>query len=117
MAHNSLDILGFIRDVARSLILFNKSTTGNATGRLPSKVNKEPEGVRLDQPGHYLTSGPTLKRCILCVHNSVISGFQALRQAGPLMKVLEPVTEESLRMSGRLTSHCATDGPQTQWHS
>ncbi|GFO32342.1 PiggyBac transposable element-derived protein 3-like [Plakobranchus ocellatus] len=66
MAHNPLDILGFTRDVARSLILCNKSTTRNATGRLPSKVNRVPEDVRLDQQKHYLTPGPTQRRCIFC---------------------------------------------------
>ncbi|GFO44664.1 hypothetical protein PoB_007116900 [Plakobranchus ocellatus] len=34
MAHNPLVILGVTHDVARSLILCNKSTTLNATGRL-----------------------------------------------------------------------------------
>ncbi|GFO07149.1 hypothetical protein PoB_003365400 [Plakobranchus ocellatus] len=35
------------------------------------------------------------------VHNKVISGFKALRQAGPPMAGLEPATERSLQISGR----------------
>ncbi|GFN82510.1 hypothetical protein PoB_000901600 [Plakobranchus ocellatus] len=36
------------------------------------------------------------------VHNKVISGFQALRQAGVPVTGLEPATEESLQISGQV---------------
>ncbi|GFO07706.1 hypothetical protein PoB_003421100 [Plakobranchus ocellatus] len=39
--------------------------------------------------------------CIEPVHNKVISGFKALRQAGAPMAGLEPATEGSLQISGR----------------
>ncbi|GFN82222.1 hypothetical protein PoB_000872800 [Plakobranchus ocellatus] len=48
------------------------------------------------------------------VHNKVISGFEALRQAGAPVAGLEHATEGSLQISGGLTSHCATDAPRTQ---
>ncbi|GFO08955.1 hypothetical protein PoB_003546000 [Plakobranchus ocellatus] len=37
--------------------------------------------------------------CIKPVHNKVISGFKALRQAGAPMAGLEPATEGSLQIS------------------
>ncbi|GFO16053.1 hypothetical protein PoB_004255800 [Plakobranchus ocellatus] len=40
--------------------------------------------------------------CIEPVHNKVISGFQALRQVRAPMAGLEPATEGSLRISGRI---------------
>ncbi|GFO33081.1 hypothetical protein PoB_005958600 [Plakobranchus ocellatus] len=49
LKQNPLDIRGVTRDVAESLILCNKSTTLNATGRFPSKVNRVPEDVQLDK--------------------------------------------------------------------
>ncbi|GFO28203.1 hypothetical protein PoB_005470800 [Plakobranchus ocellatus] len=47
--------------------------------------------------------------CIESVHNKMISGFKALRQAGAPMSGLEPATEGSPQISGGLTSHCTTD--------
>ncbi|GFO32896.1 endo-1,4-beta-mannanase 2 [Plakobranchus ocellatus] len=35
------------------------------------------------------------------LHNKVLSGFKAFRQAGALMAGLEPATEGSLQISGR----------------
>ncbi|GFN82252.1 hypothetical protein PoB_000875800 [Plakobranchus ocellatus] len=40
--------------------------------------------------------------CISPVHNKVISGFQALRQARAPKAGLEPATEGSLQISGRI---------------
>ncbi|GFO33729.1 hypothetical protein PoB_006023400 [Plakobranchus ocellatus] len=39
--------------------------------------------------------------CIQPVHNKVISGFKALRQAGAPMAGLEPAPKGSLQISGR----------------
>ncbi|GFN86623.1 hypothetical protein PoB_001312900 [Plakobranchus ocellatus] len=47
--------------------------------------------------------------CLESVHNKMISGFKALRQAGAPMAGLEPATEGSPQISGGLTSHCTTD--------
>ncbi|GFO10985.1 hypothetical protein PoB_003749000 [Plakobranchus ocellatus] len=45
------------------------------------------------------------------VHNTVISGFQAVRQARVPVAVLKLATEGSCRSHGGLASHCATDAP------
>ncbi|GFO47971.1 hypothetical protein PoB_007447600 [Plakobranchus ocellatus] len=48
---------------------------------------------------------------VTSVHNKMNSGFQALRQSRAPVAGLEPATEGSLQISGRLVGHCATDAP------
>ncbi|GFN85579.1 hypothetical protein PoB_001208500 [Plakobranchus ocellatus] len=79
-------------------------------------MSSERSTTEVDSSCSDHTAGDTREMTIVCiaerpVHNKVISGFQALRQARAPVAGLEPATEGPCRSQGGLTSHCATDAP------
>jgi len=65
MKNQPLDLLGFTRNVAMSLMYTNKPPSIQA-GRLPTVSKRVPDHVRFDIQGHFITSGLTQRTCVQC---------------------------------------------------